>query len=198
MKIAVIGIQGGIREHINSLEQSMNSLKISGEIIWARNKTDLENANGIVIPGGESTTIKRLMALSGMDKSIKEFARKNLPILGTCAGAIILSDLGLIDIKIERNSYGRQIDSFESKVSTDLGETSGVFIRAPLIKEIFGKAKLFASRNNEIVGAKQGNISALTFHPELSKDNLIFNYFLQAIIKTKMKNKKNNGSLGRR
>lgn len=190
MKIAVIGIQGDVIEHVSLLKQTLNNLDIEGEVIWARSKEDLEKADGIIIPGGESTTIGKLMSVSGMDKFIEKLARQGIPILGTCAGAILLSNLGLIDIKIERNAYGRQKDSFESTILTPIGETKGVFIRAPLIKEIFGKAEIFAKHNGEIIWAKQGNILALTFHPELSGDTKIFQYFLKNLVEQNFRIKK--------
>jgi len=195
MKIAVIGVQGDISEHITSLKE----INPKGEIIWARKCEDLNPVDAIIIPGGESTTIKRLLILSGMDKVIKDSAKKGIPILGTCAGAILLAKhvrtnekieqglLQLIDMEIDRNSYGRQIDSFEAEITTDIGKTEGVFIRAPLIKKVFGETKIFAKYGSQIIGARHNNIYALTFHPELSDDKKIFQYFLEIVNKNTKK-----------
>ncbi|RMD45565.1 pyridoxal 5'-phosphate synthase glutaminase subunit PdxT [Candidatus Pacearchaeota archaeon] len=185
MKIAVIGVQGDVMEHIEALKRVFNRLKIDGEIIWARNKNELQKVDGIIIPGGESTTIGKLMSISGMDKVVIELAKQGTQILGTCAGAILLSNIKLINIKVDRNAYGRQKDSFEAQVTTPLGKMDGVFIRAPLIKEIQKEARVFAKHKKEIVGAEQDNILALTFHPELSGDAKIFQYFLRKIIDSK-------------
>jgi|TARA_Y100000310_G_C20680325_1_gene815537 5'-phosphate synthase pdxT subunit len=185
MKIAVVGIQGDVAEHIEKLKQVLNELEIKGKVVWARNKEGLEEADGIIIPGGESTTIAKLMSVSRMDKVIENLANQDTPILGTCAGAILISNLGLINIEVDRNAYGRQKDSFESQISTSLGEMDGVFIRAPIIKKVQKEAKVFATNNKEIVGAEQGNILALTFHPELSEDTRIFQYFLKKAMKIK-------------
>lgn len=182
MKIAVVGIQGDVIEHINSLKQIFSELNIKGDVAWARTKDDLKNVDGITIPGGESTTIGTLLSVSEVDKEIKNLAIEGKPILGTCAGAILLTKFGLINMKIERNAYGRQKDSFESVISTSIGETRGVFIRAPLIKEVSKDVEIFAKNNNEIVGAKKGNILALTFHPELSEDTKIFRYFVENMV----------------
>ena len=185
MKIAVIGIQGDVMEHIEVLRKTFKKCNIEVEVVWARNKEDLEKADGIIIPGGESTTIGKLMSVSGMDKVLINLAKKGKPILGTCAGAILLEKFGLINIRVDRNAYGRQKDSFECKISTQLGETRGIFIRAPLIKEVLEGAEIFATYNKEIVGAKQNNILALTYHPELSEDTKIFEYFIKNIAENK-------------
>jgi len=183
MKIAVIGVQGDVIEHINHLNSALNELNTNGNIIWARTKNDLKNIDGIVIPGGESTTIKKLLIQTGIDKELKKLSQKNTPILATCAGTILVSKdhLNLIDIKVDRNAYGRQKNSFEAEISTDVGKTKGIFIRAPIIIEVFGKAKVFATHNEKTVGAKQNNILALTFHPELSDDTMIHKYFINSI-----------------
>ena len=185
MKVAVVGIQGDVIEHINVLNKTFNELEIKGEVIWARDKKELEQADGVTIPGGESTTIGKLMSVSGMDKVIGDMANKGIPLLGTCAGAILLSRFGLINIKVDRNAYGRQKDSFETQLSTPLGEIRGVFIRSPIIKSVLAGCKVFATHNKQIVGAEQKNILALTFHPELSEDTRIFQYFLKKVIERK-------------
>lgn len=181
MKIAVVGIQGDVIEHISFLKQTFNKLAISGEVIWVRSKEDLRDIEGITIPGGESTTIGKLLSDSEMEEAIKSLANNGMQILGTCAGAILLAKYGLINIKVDRNAYGRQKDSFEAEISTSLGNFRGIFIRAPLIKEVLEGAEIFAKNGDEIVGAEQDNILALTFHPELSGDTRIFEYFIKKI-----------------
>tara|TARA_Y100000310_G_scaffold344683_1_gene458778 strand:- start:1610 stop:2170 length:561 start_codon:yes stop_codon:yes gene_type:complete len=185
MRIAVVGVQGDVIEYIEILKQVLNDLQIDGEVIWARNREEMSEVDGVAIPGGESTTISKLMSISGIDKVIEELAKLGTPVLGTCAGAILLSKLGLINIKIDRNAYGRQKDSFEAEITTSLGEMIGIFIRAPIIKEVQKEAKIFATYKKEIVGVEQGNVLALTFHPELSGDTMIFQYFLRKILDSK-------------
>ena len=192
MKIAIIGVQGDISEHMVCLKNALTELHLKAEVVWAVKANHLYDVDGIIIPGGESTVISRLLTYTGMGKAIQELAKKNIPILGTCAGAILLSQrnkngfpkgLSVIDIKVDRNAYGRQKNSFETSISTPAGKTKGVFIRAPMIKSFFGKAKIFARYKNKIIGVKQRNIIALTFHPELSGDTKIHKYFLSLINK---------------
>lgn len=195
--IGVLGLQGAVSEHIEVLEKAISKIKIKGKVIWLRKKEDLAEISGLVIPGGESTSINRLMLETKIREKIIELAKKGLPILGTCAGAILLAKegdaevrktetslLGLLEMKILRNAYGRQVDSFEADVKLpEIGKKPfrAVFIRAPVIEKVWGKTEIWAKYKKEIVGVKKGNILALTFHPELTSDLRIHNYFLKKL-----------------
>ncbi len=195
MKVGVLAVQGAVSEHVEVLRKAMKKSKIDGTVAYARSLRDLNDVSGLVIPGGESTTIGRLMLSTGMEKKIVELARKGLPILGTCAGTILLAKegdeqvkqtntslLGLLDMKILRNAYGRQVDSFEAYV--EIPEIGGkpfkaVFIRAPTIEKVWNTTKVWAEYKDTIIGAKKGNVLALTFHPELADDLRVHQYFLK-------------------
>ena len=150
---------------------------------------DLDGLDGLVIPGGESTTMTMLMERMGLLEQVKGVIARGLPTLGTCAGMIVLSDritdgmegqrgLGLLDIAIRRNGYGRQVDSFEADLDVKgLGRFPGVFIRAPLVEDS-GQTEVLAEHDGHPVAVRQGNIVALCFHPELSGDLRVHQQFL--------------------
>ena len=196
MKVGVIAVQGDVSEHVDVLKRALNHLGINGEVVYVRSVNDLKNVSGLVIPGGESTTINRLMLKTGLHEEIIKLVEKGLPILGTCAGTILLAKegdelvkqtntilLGLLDMKVSRNAYGRQVDSFEADVSIpEIGKDfRGVFIRAPIIEKAWNGTEVFAKYKDSIVGAKKGKILALTFHPELTDDLRIHEYFLRIV-----------------
>lgn len=199
MKVGVVAVQGAVSEHVEVLNKAMEKLKIDGKAVYVRNVKDLDDISGIVIPGGESTTINRLMLTTGMHERVIELAKKGLPILGTCAGTILLAKegdeqvkqtntklLGLMNMKVLRNAYGRQVDSFEIDVKiTEIGDKPfrAVFIRAPTIEKVWDDTKVWVKYQDTIIGAKKGNILALTFHPELSDDLRIHEYFIKTIMK---------------
>jgi 5'-phosphate synthase pdxT subunit len=173
----------------------MKKSKIDGTVAYARSLRDLKDVSGLVIPGGESTTIGRLMLSTGMEGKIVELAKRGLPILGTCAGTILLAKegdeqvkqtntnlLGLLDMKILRNAYGRQADSFEAYVKiAEIGNIpfKAVFIRAPTIERVWNDTEVWAEYKGTTIGAKKRNVLALTFHPELADDLRIHEYFLK-------------------
>ena len=176
----------------------MNKLYLKGKVITVKKPEDLNDIAGLVIPGGESTTIDRLMVKTGIWERIIMLAKKGLPILGTCAGAILLAKKGdkqveqtrtillnLMEMKVLRNAYGRQLNSFETDVKIpEIGNKlfRAVFIRAPVIEKVWGKTKVWAKYKNKIIGAKKGNVLALTFHPELTNDLRIHEYFVKTIL----------------
>lgn len=167
MDIGILSLQGAVSEHRNSVE------KIGINAIEVRKPADLENISGLIMPGGESTTLRNLLENSGLWKMIDE---SNLPIMGTCAGAILMGKskdktFGKIDMEIDRNHYGRQKDSFEKEIIIEDNHIfQGIFIRAPAIISIGPKAKPIAWSNNNIVGCIEEKNMALTFHPELTND----------------------------
>ncbi|HEX6269978.1 MAG TPA: pyridoxal 5'-phosphate synthase glutaminase subunit PdxT [Anaerolineales bacterium] len=188
MKIGVLALQGDFAEHIAMLKR----LKV--ETAEVRLPEQLQGLDGLIIPGGESTTIGKLANDFGLIEPLREFGQRHA-IWGTCAGAIFLSKdisrdqplLGLMDIKVERNAFGRQVDSFETDLDVpELKQATGtnhlyhaVFIRAPLIESVSGDAKsLAALADGRIVAAQQGHLLATAFHPELTNDTRFHEYFL--------------------
>lgn len=188
MKIGVLALQGDFAEHISMLKR----LKVEASEV--RLPEQLKGLDGLIIPGGESTTIGKLANDFGLLEPLREFGQRHA-IWGTCAGAIFLSKdisrdqplLGLMDIKVERNAFGRQVDSFETDIDVpEVKQVTGtkhpyhaVFIRAPLIESVAGDAKALASlADGRIVAAQQGHFLATAFHPELTNDTRFHEYFL--------------------
>jgi 5'-phosphate synthase pdxT subunit len=188
MKIGVLALQGDFAEHIAMLKR----LKV--DAFEVRLPEHLNGLDGLIIPGGESTTIGKLAAAYKLIEPLKVFGQRHA-IWGTCAGAIFLSKdahrqqplLGLMDIKVERNAFGRQVDSFEADLDVpELKQATGtkepyhaIFIRAPIIESVSGDAKVLASvADGRIVAAQQGHLLATSFHPELTDDTRFHEYFL--------------------
>lgn len=188
MKIGVLALQGDFAEHIAMLQR----LKVDAAEV--RLPEHLKGLDGLIIPGGESTTIGKLATDFGLMEPLREFGQRHA-IWGTCAGAIFLSKdarrsqplLNLMDIQVERNAFGRQVDSFEADldvpelkaVTGKNGPYHAVFIRAPIISSVGGDTKvLAATADNRIVAAQQGHLLATSFHPELTPDARFHEYFL--------------------
>ena len=200
MKIGILALQGDIQEHKTILK------KLKVDVVEVRKKEDLKGVDGLIIPGGESTTIGKLMVDYGLDKEIIEKAKSGMGIYGTCAGAILLSKnikhstqprLGLMDIVIERNAYGRQLESFEAVLDIKkIGKFHGVFIRAPII-ESCKDAEVLASYNNHPVFLVHQHIMITTFHPELTDDARIHKFFIE-LLKKQNKEKDHVGKAGLR
>lgn len=197
MKIGVIAIQGNIEEHVIALEKTLAERRDKGEVVKIKHRGIVKSCDALVIPGGESTTIGRLMQRENIfEEIITEVKRNELPILGTCAGLVLLAKegdeevaktgqplLGLMDVKVKRNAFGRQRDSFELFLNMSIFKDPfhAVFIRAPSITNAAENVEVLATLGEDIVAARQGNILALSFHPELTKDRRIHNYFLDLI-----------------
>jgi pyridoxal 5'-phosphate synthase pdxT subunit len=188
MKIGVLALQGDFSEHISMLK------RIGVETAEVRLPKHLEGLDGLIIPGGESTTIGKLAVAYNLMEPLKDFGKSHA-IWGTCAGAIFLSKdigrdqplLGLMDIKVQRNAFGRQVDSFETDLEVDeLFKTTGtehpyhaVFIRAPVIESVSGSTKVLSTlEDGRIVAAQQGHLLATSFHPELTGDTRFHEYFI--------------------
>jgi 5'-phosphate synthase pdxT subunit len=188
MKIGVLALQGDFTEHITMLK------RLGVETAEVRLPAHLESLDGLIIPGGESTTIGKLSVDFGLLEPLRKFGKKHA-IWGTCAGAILLSKdarrdqplLGLMDITVARNAFGRQLDSFEADL--DIGPLKQatrttapyhtIFIRAPIIESVSGKAKIISTLpDGRIVAAQQGKLLATSFHPELTDDLRFHEYFL--------------------
>lgn len=184
MNIGVLALQGAVAEHIRSIE-------LAGATGVSIKRTEqLADIDGLIIPGGESTTIGKLMRKYGFIDAIREFSRQGNPVFGTCAGLIVLAErlegaeephLGLMDMTVARNAFGRQRESFETDldVSGIATPLRAVFIRAPLIKEVSDQVEILSEYQGEIVAARQGNLLACSFHPELTNDYRLHELFVQ-------------------
>ena len=188
MRIGVLAVQGAFAEHIAALH------KLEVEALPVRLPLELISLDGLIIPGGESASISRLMLDYNLAGEIKKMAARGLSILGTCAGMILLAKelsdsriktLGLMDIAVRRNAFGRQRESFESELTIPaLGEKPfpGVFIRAPIIEQVNDSVEILTKLDNgTIVAARQERLLAAAFHPELTDDLRFHKYFVQIV-----------------
>jgi 5'-phosphate synthase pdxT subunit len=176
LKIGVLAVQGNFREHVAMLR------RLGAEPVEVRLPEQLDGLDGLVIPGGESTAMARLMALYGLDEAVREF---DAPVFGTCAGMIVLDreHLGLADITVRRNAFGRQVHSFEADLDIGHGDepVRAVFIRAPWIEELGPDVEVLAEVDGHPVLARQGRILVAAFHPELTDDTRIHELFLNQV-----------------
>ncbi|WP_226530803.1 pyridoxal 5'-phosphate synthase glutaminase subunit PdxT [Metabacillus niabensis] len=190
LKIGVLGLQGAVREHIRSIEAC------GAEGVIVKTVDQLADLDGLIMPGGESTTMRRLIDKYSFMEPLKEFAASGKPMFGTCAGLILLaknlvgydqSHLGLLDVTVERNSFGRQKDSFEAELMiTGVGEDFvGVFIRAPHIVEVGEDVEILSKHNGRIVAARQGQFLGCSFHPELTDDHRMTQLFINMVKESK-------------
>lgn len=185
-KIGVLALQGAVAEHIRSLQAA------GVEAVAVKRTEELDELDGIVIPGGESTTIGKLMRKYGFIEALREFNAQGKPLFGTCAGLIVLAKelqggeeahLGLMDITVVRNAFGRQRESFETELNIKgIDEpVRAVFIRAPLIGQVGANVDVLSVYNDEIVAARQGTLLAASFHPELTDDYRLHAYFADMV-----------------
>lgn len=169
-------MQGNFREHAAMLR------RLGAEVVEVRKPEQLDGLDGLVVPGGESTTFMRLMRLYGLDEALRGFSG---PVFGTCAGMIVLDrgHLGLMDLEVDRNAYGRQVASFEADLRLQ-GEDEplrGVFIRAPRVRDVGGGVEVLAERDGEPVLLRQGRFLVASFHPELTQDTRVHELFLERV-----------------
>ncbi|TDL74865.1 MULTISPECIES: pyridoxal 5'-phosphate synthase glutaminase subunit PdxT [Bacillaceae] len=192
LKIGVLGLQGAVREHIRSIEAS------GAEGVVVKRPEQLDELDGLIMPGGESTTMRRLIDKYEFMGPLKAFAEQGKPMFGTCAGLILLAKnivgyseghLGVMDVTVERNSFGRQRESFEAELNiTDVAEDFvGVFIRAPHIVEVGEDVEILSKHNGRIVAARQGQFLGCSFHPELTDDHRMTGLFVRMVENTKAK-----------
>ena len=198
IKVGVLSLQGDVAENIASTKTALSELDKTGTVIEIKTPEQISELDGLIIPGGESTMIGQLSLINGSLKKIKEKIEAGMPVLGICAGLILLSKkakdrvvgdtdqplLDLLDVQVERNSFGRQRDSFEAEISMDslnIPKFNGVFIRAPSISEVGENAEVISKFNEKIVAVKQGNMLATAFHPELTQDVSLHKYFVNMI-----------------
>jgi len=175
-RIGVLAVQGNVREHAAMLR------KLGAEAVEVRKPEQLRDLDGLVIPGGESTAIGRLVRLYGLEGAIRSFEQ---PVFGTCAGMILLdrSHLGLIDVDVERNAYGRQVASFEADLALDGDDRPlrGVFIRAPRVRDLGPDVEVLAELDGEPVLLRDGRMIVASFHPELTGDTRVHERFLELV-----------------
>lgn len=190
VKIGVLGLQGAIPEHVKALEAS------NTETVVVKRPAQLEDLDGLVMPGGESTTMRRLMDKYELFEPIKEFAAAGKPVFGTCAGLILMArsiegddqaHLALMDMTVRRNAFGRQRDSFEAELMIKgvADDFVGVFIRAPFIVDVGEDVEILSKVNNQTVAARQGRFLACSFHPELTDDARLHDYFVKMVEESK-------------
>ena len=187
MKIGVLALQGAVAEHIQMLSA------LETEVIPVRTPSELDGLDALVIPGGESTTISKLLSDYGLMQPIRELAEQGFPIFGTCAGLVLLAKrvsnlemepIGVMDIEVKRNAFGRQVDSFEANLEIPAlhnGTFRGVFIRAPAIEKTENGVEVLCQLNDKPVAVRQGKLLACAFHPELTDDLRLHRYFLDII-----------------
>ncbi len=196
VKVGVLAVQGAVQEHLDILKKAMSSLEISGSPIGVRKLEDFQKVSALIIPGGESTTISKLLQKNSLFDPVRERAEEGMPIMGTCAGCILMAMegdqavaktdtqlLSLMDMAVIRNAFGRQRESFEADLDIfGFDDTfRGVFIRAPAISRLWGGCSALSTFEDNIVMARQGARFALAFHPELSGDTRIHEMFLEQI-----------------
>src|SRR5437879_9988303 len=197
MRIGVIGVQGDVSEHVDAVARAMHDAGKPGDAISVRRREDMDHVDALTIPGGESTTISKLLVKLGLfDEIVRRATEEGMPIMGTCAGCILLSKdagiqadktktklLGLTDMAVDRNAFGRQRESFEADLVVDGLDAPFhcVFVRAPAILRTWGACSPLARHQDRIVLARQGHLIASAFHPELSGDLRIHRWFLDLV-----------------
>ena len=191
-------MQGDVTENFISTMSALNDLGLDGSVSQVKTPDQISKLDGLIIPGGESTMMGHLSLVNGTLKKVKEKIESGMPVFGICAGMILLSKnskdrvvgsteqplLDLLDVEIERNSFGRQKDSFEAQISLEpigISSFQGVFIRAPSVLNTGSEVEIISKFNEKIVAVKQENIIAASFHPELTIDVSVHKYFIQMI-----------------
>lgn len=202
LTVGVLSVQGDVQENLLSTKAAIDELGIDGKVIDVRKPEDISQLDGLIIPGGESTTIGQLSLVNGSLKEIKQKVESGMPVLGICAGMVLLANnasdkvvgkieqplFDFLDIDLERNSFGRQRESFEANISMEsigISNFNGVFIRAPTIAFASNDIEVLAKLNEKIVAIKKDNIIGTSFHPELTEDLAIHKYFVNLVKDTK-------------
>jgi 5'-phosphate synthase pdxT subunit len=194
LRVGVLAVQGAVSEHLDALRRAAAQRGIPIEAVPVRTAEDLRGVHGLILPGGESTTISRLLRSGHLQQPLLERAKRgDLALFGTCAGLILLSSkathdvegkdiqlLGLLDAEVDRNAFGRQKDSFESSLHVEgVGDIPAVFIRAPVLTKAWDLTKVLARNERGIVAVRKGRILGTAFHPELTPDTRMHEMFLE-------------------
>ena len=202
LNVGILSIQGDVQENLLSTKAAFDELGINGNITQVKTPNEISKLDGLIIPGGESTTIGQLSLVNGSLKVLKEKIENGMPVLGICAGMIMLSKtaddrvvgktdqalLNILDIKLQRNSFGRQQDSFESNISMDsigIPKFNGIFIRAPSVSDVGSDIEILSKFNEQIIAVKKGNVIGTAFHPELTTDISLHKYFVNLVNSSK-------------
>lgn len=193
LRVGVLAVQGAVSEHLDALRRAGANKGLDVEAVAVRTPADLGKVFGLILPGGESTTISRLLRSGGLQEPmLRRAAKGDLALFGTCAGLILLSSravhdvadkdiqlLGLLDAEVDRNAFGRQRDSFESALEVKgVGQMPAVFIRAPVLTKAWAPTEVLARTDRGIVAVRKGRILGTAFHPELSEDTRLHELFL--------------------
>ena len=195
LTFGVLSIQGDVLENILSVKAAIDALDVDATVTAVRTPDEISKVDALVIPGGESTTIGQLSKFNGSLKILKEKIEQGMPVMGICAGMVLLSNnandkvvgkidqplLNILDIKLERNSFGRQRESFESDISLDsigIPKFNGVFIRAPSISDVGSDVEILSKFHEKIIAVKKNNVIGVAFHPELTTDISLHKYFV--------------------
>ena len=196
--IGVLAIQGDVAENVLATQNALEQSDVSGRVIEVKTPADVQKIDGLILPGGESTMMGQLSLVNGSLKQIKEKISAGMPVFGICAGLIMLSKnasdrivgnmdqplLDMVDVTVERNSFGRQQESFEAQVNMDslgISEFNGVFIRAPSISQLGDGVEAISKFNDKVVAIKKDNILGTAFHPELTQDVSLHKYFVNMV-----------------
>ena len=202
LDIGILALQGDVAENYMSTMEAMNELGIDGSVSQVKTPDQISALDGLIIPGGESTMMGQLSITNGAMNSLKEKIESGMPVFGICAGMILLAKnskdrvlgateqplLDALDVEIERNSFGRQKDSFEAEISLepiDIPSFQGVFIRAPAVLRTGAGVEILGKFNEKIIAVKQGNILATSFHPELTRDVSLHKQFVKMVADSK-------------
>lgn len=185
--IGIVNLQGDVQEHLEITEKAIEKMDIKAQILKVKTASEVSNCQGIIISGGESTLIGKLIKEEKIGQVIKD---QKIAVLGTCAGMVIVGKktdyqqplLGLIDMEVKRNGFGRQRHSFEQDIDILGGKFHGIFIRAPYASKVGNKTKILAKINDKIVAVQEGNCLATAFHPELTEDTRIHEYFIKEVL----------------
>lgn len=187
IKIGILDLQGDVYEHLKTTQKAVKKIGTPAQILKVKTASEVSKCQGIIISGGESTVIGKLIKEESIDQVIK---KQKIAVLGTCAGMVLLSTktdyeqplLGLIDMQVKRNGFGRQRLSFQKEIEIFDGKFPGIFIRAPYASEVGNGVKILAKIKDKIVAVQDGNCLATAFHPELTQDTRIHEYFIKEVL----------------
>ncbi len=187
IQIGILDLQGDVHEHFNATQKALDKMKIQAQVLKVKTSSDVSKCQGLIISGGESTVIGKLLKEEGIDQVIKDC---EITVMGTCAGMVVLGRytgyeqplLGLIDMQVKRNGFGGQKLSFEEVIRIFDQNFHGIFIRAPYASKVGDGVKILAKLEDKIVAVREGRYIATAFHPELTEDTRIHEYFIKEVL----------------